>query len=158
MFYKRVVINSKEVQEGDLFVALKGSRHDGHDFVEEAFQRGAVGVVVEREVKAPEGRFALVVKDSLGFLRDLARRKREGFKGKVIAIAGSAGKTTTKEMVAFLLSKIAKTCKTPKNYNSQIGVPLSVANFEEDCQFWVVEVGASQKGDVARLVELINPT
>jgi len=157
MLYKRVVINSKEVQEGDLFVALKGSKHDGHDFVEEAFQRGAVGVVVEREVKVPEGRFALVVKDSLEFLRDLARKKRESFKGKAIAIAGSAGKTTTKEMVAFLLSKIAKTCKTPRNFNSQIGVPLSVANFDEGCKFWVVEVGASQKGDVARLVELIKP-
>ena len=114
MFYKRVVVNSKEVQEGDLFVALKGSRHDGHDFVEEAFQRGAVGVVVEREVKVPEGRFALVVKDSLEFLRNLARKKREGFKGKVIAIAGSAGKTTTKEMVAFLLSKLQKPARRQK--------------------------------------------
>ncbi len=155
--YARVVINSKEVREGDLFVALKGSRHDGHDFVEEAFHRGAVGVIVERAVRVPEGRFALVVRDSLEFLRILARKKREAFRGKVIAIAGSVGKTTTKEMIAFLLSKVAKTCKTPKNYNSQVGVPLSVANFEQDCEFWVVEVGASQRGDVAKLVEIIEP-
>ncbi len=155
---KRVVIDSRQVQEGDLFVAIKGSRHDGHDFVDEAFLRGAYGVLVEREVKVPEGRFAIVVKgNTLSALRMLALGKREAFDGKVIAVAGSAGKTTTKEMIAFLLSKVGKVCKTPKNLNSQIGVPLSVANFDTDCQFWVVELGASQKGDVAKLVDLVKP-
>ena len=154
---KRVVIDSRQVEEGDLFVALKGSRHDGHDFVEEAFSKGAYGVLVEREVNVPEGKFAIVVKDTLQSLRTLARIKRENFKGKVIAVAGSAGKTTTKEMIAFLLSKVGKVCKTPRNQNSQIGVPLSLANFDDDCTFWVVEMGASKKGDVAKLVELVKP-
>ncbi|WP_448588568.1 UDP-N-acetylmuramoyl-tripeptide--D-alanyl-D-alanine ligase [Thermocrinis sp.] len=154
---KRIVIDSRQVEEGDLFIAIKGSRHDGHHFVEEAFLRGAYGVVVEREVNVPEGKFALIVDNTLSFLRSLAKTKREAFGGKVIAIAGSAGKTTTKEMVAFLLSKVEKVCKTPRNQNSQIGVPLSVANFETDCKFWVVELGASQKGDVAKLVDLVKP-
>jgi len=154
---KRVVIDSRQVEEGDLFVAIKGSRYDGHDFVDEAFSRGAYGVLVEKEVKVPEGRFALVVKDTLSALRMLALKKRKAFSGKVIAVAGSAGKTTTKEMISFLLSKLGKVCKTPKNLNSQIGVPLSMANFDDDCQFWVVELGASQKGDVAKLVDLVKP-
>jgi len=154
---RRVVIDSRQVEEGDLFIAIKGSRYDGHDFVDSAFSRGAYGVIVEKEVKVPKGKFALVVKDTLSALRTLALEKRKAFGGKVVAIAGSAGKTTTKEMIAFLLSKVGKVCKTPKNQNSQIGVPLALANFERDCQFWVVEMGASQKGDVAKLVDLVKP-
>ncbi|ADC88910.1 UDP-N-acetylmuramoylalanyl-D-glutamyl-2,6-diamin opimelate/D-alanyl-D-alanylligase [Thermocrinis albus DSM 14484] len=154
---KRFVTDSRQVEEGDVFVALKGQKHDGHSFVEEAFRRGAVGVVVEREVPVKEGKFALVVEDSLKALRSIALFKRNNFKGKVVGIAGSAGKTTTKELVAHLLSAVGKVCKTPKNYNSQIGVPLSVANFPEDCDFWVIEMGASAKGDVAKLTQLVIP-
>lgn len=150
-------IDSRTVKEGDLFVAIRGKRHDGHDFVPDALQKGVAGVVCERLLELPEEVPQIVVEDTLEALRRFALWKRNNFGGKVVAIAGSAGKTTTKELVAFLLSKVGKVCKTPKNYNSQIGVPLSVANFEEDCQFWVVEVGASQRGDVKRLVELIRP-
>ncbi len=150
-------IDSRSVQEGQLFVAIKGKVHDGHDYALQAIQKGAVGVICERELELPKDTPQIVVESSLEALRRFASWKRENFKGKVVAIAGSAGKTTTKELTAFLLSKVGKVCKTPRNYNSQIGVPLSVANFEEDCDFWVVEMGASQKGDVKRLVELVKP-
>ncbi len=150
-------INSKEIRQGQVFVAIKGQRHDGHDYVGEAFERGAVGALVERDVEPPEGKLTIRVESTLEGLRRLALWKREGFKGKVIGIAGSAGKTTTKEMVAFLLSKVGKVCKTPKNFNSQITVPLSLCNFSLDADFWVVEMGASQKGDVKRLVEVVKP-
>lgn len=151
-------INSKSITKGQVFVALKGNRHDGHDFVSEAFQKGAVGCIVEKDVDLPKGTFAIKVKNSIEALRRLAVWKRNNFKGKVIALAGSAGKTTTKEMVAFLLSKVAtKVEKTPKNFNSQITVPLSVCNFALDSEFWVVEFGASQKGDVRRLTDLVRP-
>ncbi len=150
-------IDSRDIKGGEIFVALKGKVHDGHDFALEAVKRGAVAVMLEKKLNLPEDVPQILVEDSLLALRRFALFKRENFKGKVIAIAGSAGKTTTKEMTAFLLSKVGKTLKTPKNYNSQIGVPLSVANFEEGADFWVVELGASQKGDVKSLVEIIKP-
>ena len=149
--------DSREIKEGEVFVALRGSKHDGHDFIQHAFSKGAVGVITSKEVDIPKGKFAVLVEDTLLALRKIAEHKRKHFKGKVIGVVGSAGKTTTKEMIAFLLSKKGKVCKTPKNYNSQIGVPLSVANFQEDCDFWVIEMGASQKGDVKKLVELVKP-
>ncbi|MCS6876639.1 MAG: UDP-N-acetylmuramoyl-tripeptide--D-alanyl-D-alanine ligase, partial [Aquificaceae bacterium] len=155
--FKGFSIDSRQVEEGRLFVAIKGKVHDGHDFALSAVEKGAVGVLCERRLELPEGYPQILVQDTVGALRRIALFKRERFKGKVIAIAGSAGKTTTKELTAFLLSKLGKVCKTPKNYNSQIGVPLSVANFDEDCEFWVVEVGASQKGDVKSLVEIVKP-
>ncbi len=150
-------IDSRSVQEGQLFVAIKGKVHDGHDYALQAIQKGAVGVICERELELPKDTPQIIVESSLKALRRFASWKRENFKGKVVAIAGSAGKTTTKELTAFLLSRVGKVCKTPRNYNSQIGVPLSIANFEGDCDFWVVEMGASQKGDVKRLVELVKP-
>ncbi len=150
-------IDSRSVQEGQLFVAIKGKVHDGHDYALQAIKKGAVGVICERELELPKDTPQILVENSLEALRRFASWKRENYKGKVVAIAGSAGKTTTKELTAFLLSKVGKVCKTPRNYNSQIGVPLSIANFEEDCDFWVVEMGASQKGDVKRLVELVKP-
>jgi len=149
--------DSREIKEGEVFVALRGSKYDGHNFIHHAFSKGAVGVITCREVNIPKGKFAVLVEDTFLALRKIAEYKRKHFKGKVIGVVGSAGKTTTKEMIAFLLSKRGKVCKTPKNYNSQVGVPLSVANFEEDCHFWVVEMGASQKGDVKSLVELVKP-
>lgn len=148
-------VDSRRIQAGQVFVALRGKVHDGHDFAKQALEKGAVALLVERRLDLPTTQ--IVVKDTLSALRSVARFKRERFKGKVVAIAGSAGKTTTKELVAFLLSKTAKVCKTPKNFNSQVGVPLSVASFPEDCDYWVVEVGASALGDVKRLVELIEP-
>ncbi len=150
-------IDSRTVKGGEIFVALRGKVHDGHDFAKEAVDRGAVAVLCERPLDLPADVPQIVVEDCLLALRRIALWRRESFKGKVVAIAGSAGKTTTKEMTAFLLSKVGKVCKTPKNYNSQIGVPLSVANFEEDCAFWVVELGASQRGDVRKLVEIVRP-
>ncbi|SHK20842.1 UDP-N-acetylmuramoyl-tripeptide--D-alanyl-D-alanine ligase [Thermocrinis minervae] len=156
--FRSACIDSRQVEEGSLFVALKGSRHDGHDFVMQALQKGCVGALVEREVPIPEGKFLIVVDNTLRALQKLAKYKRENFSGTVVGIAGSAGKTTTKEMIAFLLSKVGKTCKTPRNLNSQVGVPLSVINFDSDCEYWVVEMGASQKGDVRRLVQIVKPS
>ncbi len=150
-------IDSRSVQRGQIFVAIRGRVHDGHDFAMEAIKKGAVGVVCERRLEISGDVPQLIVEDSVEALRRFASWRRENFKGKVIAIAGSAGKTTTKELTAFLLSKVGKVCKTPRNYNSQIGVPFSIANFEEDCPFWVVEMGASQKGDVKKLVQLVKP-
>lgn len=155
--FKGFSIDSRQVEQGQIFVALKGQNHDGHSFASDAIKKGAVGVIAERALDLPEEAAQVVVENSLEALRKIASFKRENFMGRVIAVAGSAGKTTTKEMIAFLLSRVGKVCKTPRNFNSQVGVPLSIANFEDDCDFWVVEMGASQKGEVKRLVEVVRP-
>ncbi|WP_461828915.1 UDP-N-acetylmuramoyl-tripeptide--D-alanyl-D-alanine ligase [Aquifex sp.] len=150
-------IDSRKIQEGEVFVALKGSRFDGHDFIKEAFNRGAVGVISERDIEPPDGKFIIRVDSSLEALRKIAKYKRENFKGKVIGIAGSAGKTTTKELVAHLLSFRGKVFKTPGNLNSQIGLPLALANAPTEADFWVLELGASKLGEIRKLTELSLP-
>ncbi|NPA32246.1 MAG: UDP-N-acetylmuramoyl-tripeptide--D-alanyl-D-alanine ligase [Aquificae bacterium] len=154
---KGFCINSKKVKEGDVFVALRGKRADGHDFIGEAFERGAVGVISEREVSPPKGRFALVVPSSLGALREIASFKRRRFSGIVIGVAGSAGKTTTKELIYHLLSSVGEAYRSPGNLNSQIGLPLAVANAPLGARFWVLEHGASARGEIRNLISITKP-
>ncbi len=150
-------IDTRTLKPGQVFVALKGSRHDGHSFVKEAFRKGALGVISEVDLPVPEGRFLVKVNSTTEALRKIARHKREKFRGKVIAVAGSAGKTTTKELIAHLLSLKGRVFKTPGNLNSQIGLPLALTEADEKADFWVLELGASRLGEVKRLTELVEP-
>ncbi len=155
---KRVCTDSRRVEEGDLFVALKGSRFDGHDFIEEAYKKGAVCVISKKEIRPPEGKAAVVVRDTLEALRDLGRFRREAFKGTVVGITGSVGKTTTKEITAHLLSEVSPTYRSYGNLNSQIGVPLVLANMPLSVRYAVIEIGASGVGEVFRLVKITRPS
>ena len=155
--FKSFSIDSRKIREGDVFVALKGSRFDGHDFIGEAFERGAVGVISEKSINPPAGKFVIKVNSSREALRRIAAYKRKLFKGKVIGVAGSAGKTTTKELVAHLLSQRGKVYKTPGNLNSQIGLPLAVANAPLDVDYWVLELGASKLGEIKVLTGISLP-
>ncbi|HID66679.1 MAG TPA: hypothetical protein EYP32_07910 [Aquificaceae bacterium] len=150
-------IDSRDLRGGEVFIALKGSKFDGHDFIKEAFEKGAIGVISEKDINVPKGKFVIKVDSSLEALRKIASFKRKIFKGKVIGIAGSVGKTTTKELVAYLLSKVGKTYKTPGNLNSQIGLPLAIANAPLDVNFWVLEHGASKRGEIRKLIEITKP-
>ncbi len=150
-------IDSRKIREGEVFIAIKGSRFDGHDFIKEAFSKGAIGVISEKEIIPPEKKFAIKVDSSLEALRKIAKYKRKIFKGRVIAVTGSAGKTTTKELVAHLISRKGKVFKTPGNLNSQIGLPLAIANAPLNVDFWVLELGASQLGEIRKLTELSLP-
>ncbi len=152
-----VSIDSRTVKEGDLFVAIKGSKFDAHDFVIDAFEKGAIGALVGKEIKPPEGKFCVVVEDTFEALWNLGKFQRDRFKGTVVGIAGSAGKTTTKELVYHLLSSVAKAYRSPGNLNSKIGLPLVLANLPLEVEFAVVELGASQLGDVKRLTKLSKP-
>jgi UDP-N-acetylmuramoyl-tripeptide--D-alanyl-D-alanine ligase len=160
--FEKVCIDSRKANEKTLFIPLKGSRRDGHSFIENAIQRGARGFLYSKPLnpqKFLKGRaFAVKINSTLEALRELARFKRQNFKGeKIIAITGTAGKTTAKEIVAFLLSTVFSTYKTPGNLNSQIGLPLSLANANV-ADFWVFELGASERGNIKRLTELLKPT
>ncbi len=164
--FEGISINSKTVKVGNLFVPLKGKKFDGHLFIEEAIRKDAVGFLFESSkldknlIKKLTARaFALEVKDTFKALQTLARLRREFFKGKeIIAITGTAGKSTTKELIAHLLKGAGTVYKTEGNLNSQVGLPLTVAAANERVDFWVLEMGASEKGNIKRLVEIAKPT
>jgi len=151
-------IDTRRIVEGEVFIALKGERHDGHDFIEDAFRKGAVGVISEREFPPPKGRFVLKVSSTLDALRRLGEHRRRSFKGKVVGIAGSVGKTTTKDLVHHLLSAVAPSFKSSGNLNSQIGLPLVLSNLDLRADFAVLELGASRRGEILRLTELAQPS
>lgn len=164
---QRVCTDSRNVRKGDLFVALKGSRFDGHRFLDEVFTRGARGVVLEafpRRAKIDEAvparsvPFVVKVADSLRAYQDLATFHRARFDIPVVAVTGSNGKTTTKEMVAKTLSQRWSLRKTAGNLNNRIGLPYTVLGLTAAHQAAVLELGVDAEGQTTRLAEIARPT
>ena len=153
-----VSIDSRSVEAGDLFVALAGPNHDGHDFVEAAFERAAAAAMVSRrpERQSPGAPLLLVV-DTFEGLRTLAARARERSDARVIAITGSVGKTGTKELLAGALAGCGPTHASAGNLNNHIGAPLSLARLPQDTAYGVFEVGMNHPGEIAPLSRLIRP-
>lgn len=156
---RRVVHDSRNVEQGDLFIAIRGDRFDGHAFVAQAAQRGAVGAVVERTavVQVDPAFPLLVVDDTRRALRDLARRYRARWRGRVIGITGSVGKTMTKELIADVLATHGRTARSPGNWNNDVGLPLALLNSPADLQWGVFEAGISHPGDMATLADILRP-
>ena len=152
-----VVIDSRRVTCGDVFWALRGLNHDGADFADEAFARGASGAIVSRPVETPPGRWVLTVGDTTEALQKWARAHRTRFAGTVIAVTGSVGKTTTREMIHTVLHDRLRGTASSKNYNNHIGVPLSMLRIEPEHDYAVLELGASAPGEIAALAELCAP-
>jgi len=154
-------IDSRSLALGQLFFAIRGPRFDGHQFVEQAFDRGAAGAVVERAFFATataEWRPALVpVADTLVALQTLARRVRRKWGGQLLAVTGSAGKSTTKEMIAAILSRRFRVLRSPGNLNNDFGLPLALLGLEAEHQVAVVELAMSAAGEIARLARLAEP-
>ncbi len=164
---QRVCTDSRKVRKGDLFVALKGTRFDGHRFIDEVFTRGANGVVVETfprqakgsmSVRARSVPFVVKVADSLKAYQDLATFHRTRFDIPVVAVTGSNGKTTTKEMVAKALSQCWRLKKTAGNLNNRIGLPQTVLGLTAAHQAAVLELGVDAEGQTTRLAEIARPT
>jgi len=158
---RRVVIDSREVEEGDLFVALPGTRTDGHGFVAEALRRGAVGALVGPEAPPLEGDLAgrsqIRVADPRRALSELAAAHRRTLRCPVIAITGSNGKSSTREMVARALSPLGEIVQSQKSYNNDLGVPLTVLRAGPATAALVVEMGTSGPGEIARLCDVARP-
>jgi len=152
-----VVSDSRAIEAGQVFWALRGPRHEGSDFAADAFQRGAVGVVASRPVEVPPGRWALVVDNTMAALRCWAEQCRAEFNGVVIGVTGSVGKTTTRQMIHAILGSRWRGSASPRNFNNHIGVPLSMSNIRSDHAYSVLELGASHPGEIARLSELCQP-
>jgi UDP-N-acetylmuramoyl-tripeptide--D-alanyl-D-alanine ligase len=151
-----VSIDSRTVAAGELFFAIAGPRFDGHDFVAEAAGRGAAAAVVHRAVAAP-GLPLLVVADTTRALTDLARQARADTSATVVAVTGSVGKTTTKDMTAALLARRGPVLKTEGNLNNQYGLPLTLLRLRPQHRYAVLELGMSAAGELRALSALARP-
>jgi UDP-N-acetylmuramoyl-tripeptide--D-alanyl-D-alanine ligase len=156
---QRVCTDSRRVKAGDLFFALRGERFDGHDFLRETAEKGAVAVVVERgRVPANWDRCALIaVEDTRRALGRLAADYRKDFVLPVVAVGGSNGKTTTKELVASVLKERLATLWSEASFNNDIGVPLTLLRLDKSYQAAVLETGTNHPGELAPLVKMIQP-
>jgi UDP-N-acetylmuramoyl-tripeptide--D-alanyl-D-alanine ligase len=153
----RVVVDSRQVQPRDIFWALPGLSRDGADFLDDAFRRGAAGVVTARTATPSPGRWLLKVADPLLALWNLARWKRRHFAGRLIAVTGSVGKTTTRLMIDAVLGRGGQGSTSPHNYNNHIGLPLSMLGLAAADDYAVYELGASACGEIAELAGLCQP-
>ena len=157
-----VAYDSRKLIDGNstIFFALSGEFRDGHTFIESAYSKGIRTFVISKDIpfdKFPDARF-IQVKDTLVALQDLAHFHREKFNYPIIAITGSAGKTTVKEWLYHLLSPTLRISRSPKSYNSQLGVALSLLELQKDSDLALIEVGISKPGEMERLAEIVRPT
>lgn len=156
----RLLLDSRQYSSanGVLFFALRGKNHDGHRYIGDLIQKGVYNFVVEKlpQIEYNECNF-LIVPDALAALQKLAREVRQHSQAKIIAITGSNGKTIVKEWLSQILHKRFALCRSPKSYNSQIGVPLSVWELESQHQLGLFEAGISEPGEMERLEEILKP-
>ncbi len=153
-----VSIDSRAVSLGDLFIALKGPRFNGNDFVNDAFKKGAVAAIVQAPFgESPRNGIVIEVEDTMKALRDLAIVARMRSRARIIAVTGSVGKTSTKEMIKLALSQSGKTFASAGNLNNDIGLPLSLARLPDDAVYAVFELGMNHPGELAPLSNLLRP-
>jgi len=153
---KGLSIDTRTLKRGDLFIALKGDNRDGHDFIKAAFEAKAAAVLVSHPPKHADGPL-LTVAHTQRALEDLAVAARVRSNAKVLAVTGSAGKTTTKEMLLLCCNALGKTHASAASYNNHWGVPLSLAGLPHDAGFGIFEIGMNHFGEIRNLVSLVRP-
>jgi MurE/MurF fusion protein len=154
---RKAKINSKEIKKDDIFFAIKGRKNDGNKFINEAFVKKASLAIVNKISKKNNIKSQIKVKNSLKFLTQSSKIYRQIINTKIIAITGSCGKTTLKELLGSSLKKISKASTSPKSYNNKYGVPLSLFNLDQKDQYGVLEVGMDKKGEIDFLSKIIQP-
>lgn len=152
-----VTTDSRKVSENNLFIPLKGERFDGHDYIEQCFKAGAAVCLTEKSIPASDGSTAVLVADTAKALRDMAAWHRKKHNIPVVGITGSVGKTSTKDMIACVLSARYKVLKTLGNFNNEIGLPLTLLNLENFHEAAVIEMGMSGFGEISRLTAAAQP-
>lgn len=154
--FNAVSTDSRTVTSGDLYIAIKGDNFDGHDFVQQAAEKGAVAAVVSHQVDAEIP--LLVVDDTRLALGQLATTHRQAMPAKVVAVTGSCGKTTTKTLLASVFSQAGNTLSNQKSFNNEVGVPLTLLSIRPEHEYAIVEMGASGAGDIAYLTHMGQPS
>ena len=153
----KISTDSRTIGEGDLFVALSGERFDGHDFMDSVRQAGAGGAVISKQIETTLP-IVIEVKDSLIALGDIAAFYRSKFNLPIVAITGSNGKTTTKDMTTSVLSQRFSVFQSEKNYNNQIGIPSRLLELNDSDELAVLEIGTNRPGEIERLSQIVKPT
>lgn len=149
--------DSRTIEKGDLFIAVKGEKFDGHAYVKDVIDKGAVAAVVEHYVLDAPKEKQILFADSLDAYGKIGSYIRDQFKGIVIGLTGSAGKTTTKEEIKFILSHFGKVYATSGNHNNFVGVPESLCKMDLTADFAIIEMGMSAKGEISRLTSYVKP-
>ena len=160
--FRGVSTDSRQISKGNLFICLEGENFDGHHFIDAAIAGGAAGLVVRKDAKVDLRKISreipvIPVKDTLIALGDIARFWRRQMNIPVIAITGSSGKTTTKEMIAAILEQTGKVLKTEGNFNNQVGLPLTLLRLNRQHEVAVVEMGTNTPGEIGRLPRIADP-
>ncbi len=155
--FRGISTDTRTVQSGNLFIALVGERFDGHDFAAQAAAKGAIGVIASKPVQVPDHITVIEVDNTLAALQALARFHRQRFHIPLIGVTGSNGKTTTKDMLAAVLSGRFKVLKTEANFNNEIGLPLTLLKLEASHDAAVVEMGMRAQGEIRELTEIALP-
>lgn len=150
-------VDTRTLQPGDLFFALRGPVHDGHQYIGKALDNGAAAIVAERGAGGSAGQPLLMVNNSLTALQTLARQARRRWGGTVIAVTGSAGKTTTRDIIARLLSTQMPAGGAEGNLNNHVGLPLSILRLPDDCRVAVLEMGMNHAGEIRDLARIAGP-
>lgn len=151
-----ITTDSRQAEPGSLFVAIKGERVDGHDFIDSVFEKGALCVLSERKLPEAKGPYILV-ESTLQAVKDIAEFYRQQLNVKVVGITGSVGKTSTKEMIASILAEKYRVLKTLGNFNNELGLPLTVFRLREEDEVAVLEMGISDFGEMHRLSKVAKP-
>ena len=157
IIFKKARINSKEIKKNDVFFAIKGKKNDGNQFISEAFKKNASVAVVNKIEKKINISCQIKVKDPLKFLTKSSELYRKNIKTKIIAITGSCGKTTLKELLGSSLKKLSKVGISPQSYNNKFGVPLSLFNLDQKNNYGVLEIGMDKKGEIDYLSKIVKP-
>jgi UDP-N-acetylmuramoyl-tripeptide--D-alanyl-D-alanine ligase len=160
--FSGVSTDSRQITKGNLFIPLKGDRYDGHDFLATAAEGGAAGLLirkdsVEKHLPQDESMSIIVVEDTLRALGDVAHYWRKNFTAPVVAITGSSGKTTTKEMIADIAGLSKSVIKAQGNFNNLVGVPLTLLNLRDRHDVMILELGTNRRGEIERLTRIAEP-
>ena len=155
--YKGVSINSKNTKKNNLFFAIRGKKTDGHKFIKDAIAKGAAKCVVNKKIKKISKTKIIKVKNTFDSLNDLAKIVRNKTSARIIAITGSVGKTTLKNLTSFALKNYGEVHYSPHSFNNKFGVPLSIANLKNNTEYGVFEIGMDKKGEINSLSQMVKP-
>lgn len=157
-YIKGICIDSRKLSEDSLFIPIKGKTVNGHSFIKDAIKNGAIATLWNKDEPNPPDNIAVIlVDDTVKGLQELSRYHRNKLKAKIVGVTGSNGKTSTKDIIAAVLSQKYKTQKTMGNYNTEIGVPYTLLSLDEDCEAAVIEMGMERKGEIDFLTSLVQP-